>query len=321
MKRKRNVSNCLVCGKKANVSKWWTRSEYGKTYFYIRFYHSAKNIHLLPADSTYSGLPINNKKSKNLYSALENYVYRKLDPGKHSYTALKKALERTYGSNIYNQEFSRAINRAISAGLIKKEPKRGGSVYERVAPIDLDERIRFDQLVISYSLTNESVKISTFLEVTNTGKIQVSKLPFYVPLGPINSLKNLNLHARDEIDNIPQSNLKIIFSATQETIISASLNRPIKAGEKKCTIVHYKLRKMPISLKFVLPAEVILLRINIIVDKQYKGTAVRTLVDGAKESIFPFQKKYSCVDGRVCSQLELEGIARGECITIKLQRG
>ncbi len=320
MKRKRVVSNCPVCGRKANVSKWWTRSRKGSVYYYIRFYHSAKNIHFLRSDSTYETFRELTSKAKDLYSTLEDYVYKRMGSRKFAYTSLKREIERSCGNELYNEEFYRAVRKAISVGLIRREKEKSRHIYVKVAAIDSDENVRFDQLAITYDFASKFVKVLLFLEVINVGKVPLSKVPLFVPCGKIDSLKDLHLQAIDETGAILQSNLKITFSATLESIVSISFNRYLKPEEKEFLFLKYQLSSLPETLKFVPPAEVSLLRVTTIAKRQWVENIVRTLVDGAKESAMPFQRMRSYGADRVCLCSEFEAVSKGECISVKFKR-
>lgn len=320
MKGRKLVSNCRVCGKKANVSKWWTKGKNGKIYYYIRFYHSSKNIHLWPTDDTFSEFSKIRKKSLDLYSTFEDYIVRKMESEKYSYTSFKKELERYYGASIHNVTFSRMINRAISSGIIDKVQGERRSYYTKVSDMELKREIKFNLLAINYDLTEEVCRASVFLEATNAGKTPLLRIPFFIPYGPIDSLGNLHFLAYGEMGKIPLSDLEIIISTSLETIISISLARTLKSEGREFMFLTYEIPAVDEMVKFVTPAKIDFLRMTVVVNKECNGKIIRILADGAKSSTIGFQDMCSYGDDQVCFLSELEGVSIGENIAVKIEK-
>ena len=319
MKRRIRVSTCTVCGHKANTSKWWTKAKNGKIYYYMRFYHSPKNIHLVPTDSNYSTPLGIRERREDLYAELQDFIRRKMGSRRYSFTSLKREFERFYGHIIYNVSFCRAIDKAMSSRLVMKIKRGTRPVYLKEPNAKLDEMIRFDKFIINYDLTKKFVKISVFLEATNVGRLHASSIPLYIPNGMVDSVDKLHLQIKSEDGEIPSRDSKIIVSNALETIVSISLLKVLKYGEHKFVFASYEVPLMNNMLKLVTQENIGLLRINVIVSSRCESETVRTLVDGAKDSVSSFQKRFSYSDECTYFQSEFEGIYKGESISVNLK--
>ena len=319
MKRHIRVSDCPICGHKANTSKWWTMSKSGKTYYYFRFYHSVKNIHLVRTNSNYSNPPGIGKENNDLYEGFQDFIYRRMGFRRYSYTTLKKEFERFVGRGVHSQSFCMLIDKAISSGLIKKRSKDKRPIYEKEQEPELKEEIRFEKFTIHYDFSriNRFIRISTFLEVTNTGKLTVERIPIYVPYGVVNSLKELHFSVVGEDGLIPKHNLKLIVSDASETVVSISLTRGLKFKEQEFISAVYEIPRENQTVKLVTKANIGLLRVSVSQTIPNNMEIVRILVDGAKEAISPFQHKCNCPNGKIYLYSEFEDIMKGECISVR----
>jgi hypothetical protein len=323
MKRHIRVSKCPVCGHRANTSKWWTKAPNGKKYYYFRFYHSFKNIHLVRTDSTYSTPSGVGKRQVDLYGEFQYFVYRRMGARKYSYTAFKEEFERFVGHNVHSQSFCRIISKAVSSKLIKKKRKDKRAVYEKESDPKLDEEMKFEKFAIHYDFSRPSgtIRISTFLEVINTGRLTVDKIPFYIPYGIVNSVDELHLKLSSEEGIVPKRNFKILISDASETIVSISLLRGLKFNEQEFVSAIYEIPKENNTIRLVAKANIGLLRLGVSLNDSSKVETVRTLVDGAKEEVYAFQHKCDHTDRNICHYSEFEGILKGECVSVRFMKG
>ncbi|MCL4447677.1 MAG: hypothetical protein M1556_03520 [Candidatus Thermoplasmatota archaeon] len=319
MKRHIRISYCPVCGHRANTSKWWTRAKSGKTYHYFRYYHSVKKIHFVPTNSTYSISPDVRKIGDDLNAKLQDFIYRRMGTRAYSFTSFKKEFERFCGRSIHNESFSRQIDKAISSQLIKKKHNGNKSTYEREPKPKLDEEMEFDKFAIHYGVKRNSMKISTFLIVTNVGKLPIDHIPLYVPYEIVDSVGKLNLQISTESDEIPSTNAKVIVSNALETVLSIPLARSLKHGEQEFVFVVYEIPKINSVLKLVTKAKIGLLRVSVSTPNSSEVETVRTLVDGAKEVRTSFQHKDKHTEGSLYLYSEFEDILKGECISIRFR--
>ena len=321
MKRLISVTNCLVCGRKANTSKWWTKAKSGKVYHYFRYYHSAKNIHLVPTNSTYSAPIVAGKRRVDLYAYLQDFISRGMGSKRYSFTSLKEDLERFSGQTLYNESFCRVIDKAVSSQILKKTLTGKRPVYEKESKINLDEEIRFDNYAIHYDFSEKLVKVSTFLTVTNTGRLPASSIPFYIPIGISNPIAHLHLKVATGDGEIPSSNLIVPISNALETIVSASLNRSLQRGEQEFIFIRYEIPLKNSELKLVTKTNINFLRVSMAMRDWCEIEIVRTLVDGINEVISPFQHKSIGIGSDFYLYSAFEGISKGESISVRFKNG
>ena len=321
MKRLISVSSCPVCGRKANTSNWWTKANSGKVYYYFRYYHSTKNIHLVRTNSTYSTPTVAGKRRVDLYAYLQDFIYRRMGSRRYSFTSFKRELERFSGQTLYNVPFSRVIDKALSSQILKKTLNGKRPVYEKEFKISLDEELRFDNYAIHYDFSKKLVKVSTFLTVTNTGRLPASSIPFYIPIGVPNPIAHLHFKVATGDGEIPSSNLIVTMSNALETIVSASLNRSILRGEQEFVFIRYEIPLKNSELKLVTRTSINFLRVSIAMRDWCEIETVRTLVDGIKEVISPFQHKSIGIGSDFYLYSEFEGISKGESISVRFKNG
>lgn len=320
MKRERWVSTCPVCGDNANTSRLLVKAKSGKVYYYLKFYHNPKNVHLLPTDSSYSNSPTIQKKARNLHTALVEYIETRKNSRKYAYMPLKREVERFYNGTVYNEEFYRAINKAISAGLLERVEDGRKSFYLKTQEIEREEKVKYNQLAINYDFSSKIVKVSAFLEVTNYGLTPLRNISYFVPFGELNSLGQLNLQVQDESGEIPEYNLKITSSASLKTAFSITLNRTLEKMEKDIVFLKYNMPYADQSINFLVPAVIDFLRIGAVVENGYHANIIRILLNGIKEIELPFQRNRFCNYDHTCFHTELEHIQKGESILIKLTK-
>ncbi len=320
LRRQRTVSTCPKCGHKANVSKWWTKGANGKVYHYFKFYHSSRTIHLVPTDNTYSIQAVTEGKKEDINAKLLDFIHRRMHSRKYSFTAFKKEFERFIGHAVYNESFLIAAKKAISSKLLLKKLKGKRPVYERSEYPKLDEEIRFDKLIVNYDLTRETVKVTSFLEVTNIGNLPVRAVPLYIPYGTIDSPDSVHLEVRTEEGEILERELSVPISNAIESTIAITLKRPLQYTEQEYISVFYKFPLKGRSIRLVTKATVDVLRLRVSTTDSLKVEIVRTLIDSARDARSSFQNKYRDEDGgtRLCS--EFEGLRRGECVSVRLNR-
>lgn len=318
MKRHKQVSTCPVCGKNANISRKLVKTKTGKIYYYIRFYHSPLNIHFSRTNSSFSNLVIAEKKAENLYSALIAYIDKGIGQRKLTYSSLKKEIERSFGGVFYNEEFNRSVRKAITVGLIERTMEKDKPLYSKTPEVALREKLRFDQIAITYFFSGENLTVSTFLEPINTGHIPIRKIPFFIPYGPLDSLDSLNFRTHDESDEISHQGVIIAFSTALETGLSILLNRVLRNGEKDIVFAKYSIPNQDSSTNFLAQASVTSLRISVIAQRQFEARMLRTLANGAKETEIPFPRHCFYMEDRICFQVELDGIMKGENVSVKL---
>lgn len=318
MKRHRQVSTCPVCGKKANTSRKYVKAKSGKIYHYLRFYHEPKGIHFFKTDSSFSSYQSPDKKTRNLYSALTQYVTRGMGTEKVKYTSIKKEIERFFDGVVYNEEFNRSLKKAISDGLIERTISNNKPLYSKVPEVYLEERLKFEQVALNYNFSGKELIVSAFLEPTNDGQIPIKKIPYFIPFGPVNSLDFLKLKVHDEIDEITPQGLSIPFSTALETGISITLNRNLRVGETNFVFVKYSIPVRNWSTNFLVQVLVNSLRITVMTEGGYDVRILRTLANGAKETEIPFPRRYFYNDNHILFQVELDSLLKGENISVKL---
>ncbi len=318
MKRRRQVSICPVCGKKANISRKFVKAKGGKIYYYVRLYHAPMDVHYLPTDSAYSSFQIMDKKARNLYSVLTDYIVRKMGPRKLTYTSLKREIERSFNGVVYNEEFNRSLKKATSAGLIERIIEKDRPLYSKISEVDLEDKLKFCHISVNYDFSCSKIIVTTFLEAVNNGQVPIKKVPFFVPYGPIGFLDQLDLKVHDETGETLQQNVSIVFSTALETVFSVSLDRILWKDESDCVFIKYSIPKANLSTIFLILAPVDSLRITVIAESDYDARILRTLANGAKETETPFPKHYFYRDNLICFQIELDSLFKGESISVKL---
>ncbi len=319
MKRKRSISTCPICGRKANISRKLVKAKSGRIYYYVRFYHGPTDIHFSRTDSSYLSFIIAEKKARNLSSALTDYVTGKMGARKLTYTALKREIEKSFEGVVYNEEFNRSLKKATSVGLIERIMEKDRPLYSKISEVDLEDKLKFYHISVNYDFSGSKMIVSTFLEPINNGQVLIRKIPFFVPYGPVDSLDRLNLKVHDETGETLQQNLSIVFSTALETVFSISLNRNLWKGESDCVFVKYSIPIANHSTSFLILAPVGSLRITIIAESGYDARMLRTLAYGAKETEIQFPKHYFYSDNLICSQIELDSLLKGESISVKLR--
>ncbi|MCW6159151.1 MAG: hypothetical protein LVQ63_06720 [Thermoplasmatales archaeon] len=316
MIRPKPVARCKICGREAPVSKWWTKVKNGRMYYYIRYQHSSNKFHLVPTDSSYSRFLVDGDKAKNLYAALEDYATKKMKLRRFRYTSLIRELERTYKMNFSNEEFNRALGKAISNGLIEKINVERETMYIRASSTELIKEININRMSISYSLSATKVRVVVFLEVTNNTSAPLEEIPFYIPVGMINSLSELHLKGQDEIGTLPESSMKIVLPMSMQTLISILLNRILRNSEQEQLSLSYEIPRTGEDIHFITPAKIRSMRITTTSNEKYNIIIDRILLDGAKETILPFRRR--CISSwyKNCLEIELDEISKGENISI-----
>ena len=319
MKRKKLVSTCPVCGKKANISRKLVKARDGRIYYYVRFYHNSKNIHFSPTDPSYSSFQIAENKTKNLYSALTDFIARTMGPKGMTYTSLKKEIEKSYNGFVYNEEFNRSIKKATNDGLIERRVEKNKPLYSKISEVELEERLKFDQFAINFDFSGKELIVTNFILLTNNGKIPIRKIPHFVPTGPLDFLDSLNLKVHDETDEIPLQNLSIVFSTALETVFSVTLNKDLSKDGKNFIFMSYSIPAASHSTNFLIQVATSTLRIALITERGYDARMIRTLVNGAKETEMSFPRHYFYGGNRICLQVELDDLQKGENIYIELK--
>lgn len=318
MKKHRQVSTCPVCGKKANKSRKYVKAKSGKIYHYGRFYHGPKSIHFLKTDSSFSNFQKPDKRTRNLYLALTEYVTRRMRTERVTYTSLKKEMEMSFDGAVYNEEFNRSLKKAVSAGLIEKTIWNDKPSYSKTPEVDLKERLKFEQVTLNYDFSKKQLVVSAFLEPTNIGQIPIKKIPFFIPYGPLDSVDFLKLKIHDETDEIMPFMISIPFSTTLETGISITLNKNLSSGEKDLVFVKYTIPKPDSQINFLAQAPVNALRITVIAEKGYDVRILKTLINGAKETVISFPRHYFYKENYMLFQVELDSLSKGENISVRL---
>ena len=318
MKRKRLVSTCPACGKRANMSKKLVRAKSGKIYYYVRLYHAPKNIHFFPTDSSFSSFQNVQRTARDMYSALTDYITRRMESKKVTYTSLKKEIEKSFNGAVHNEEFNRSLKKAASEGLIERTISRNKPLYSKIPEINLDEKLKFEQVVLNYDFSNKELVISAFLEPINIGQVPIKRIPYFIPYGSIDSVDILKLKVHDETDEIMTFNVLIPFSTTLETGLSITLNRSLRNGEKDLVFVKYSIPTGDRSINFLAQAPVSSLRITVIAELRYEARILRTSVNGVKEIEMSFPRHYFYNGNCIFFQVELDSLLKGENISVKL---
>ena len=318
MKNSRLTSRCKICGKEASVSKWWTKAISGKIYYYLRYQHSPHTFHLVPTDSTYSHFIERTDKAKNLYSLVEDFITRKMRQRRFRYTSLIREMERIYKIKFSNEEFNRALKKAIRGGLIEKVNYGRQALYTKVSPISSVKEIAFDRIAINYNLRATKVTVTVFLEVTNNTSTPLKKVPFYVPKGMVNSLNDLHLNGQDELGVLPKTGMKIVLPMSMQTLISIALNRILRRSEQEYLALSYEIPMTDEDIRFIAPAHIDSMRVTTVSYQKYNLTIGRILVDGARETVLPFRRRCFSRFGINCLEIELDRIGKGESISIKV---
>ncbi len=215
--------------------------------------------------------------------------------------------------------FNRLIDKAISSRILKKTLKGKKPVYEKESKIDLDEEIRVDNYAVHYDFSEKLVKVSTFLMVTNTGRLPISSIPIYIPIGISDSIAHLHLRVTTEYGEIPSRNLSVPASNALETIVSVTLNRSLLLGEQEFVFIMYEIPLKYSQLKLVTRTHINLLRVSVAMRDRCEIETVRTLVDGIKQAISPFQHKNIGKSSNFYLYSEFEGISKGESISVRFK--
>lgn len=320
MKRHIRVETCPVCGHKANTSRWWTKAKNGKIYHYYRYYHSDNNIHLVRTDSTYSVPRDVGDRRDDLFARLEDFIYRRMGSRKYTFTSLKREFDRFYGQVVYNNSFTRGINRAVSSGLVKKKLIGKRPVYEKEPAARLDVELKFDKFAIHYDVAKNFVKVSTFLLVTNVGRLPADSIPFYIPHGISDSVDELHLKIITEDGEVPSSEVVVVIANALETVLSVSLKRQLILGEQEFVSILYEIPSIKDVLKLVTKTNIDILRVGISLRNNCEAETIRTLVDGAKEARSLFQHKRNYGNDNFSFYSEFEDVKRGECVSISLKK-
>lgn len=312
------TARCKVCGEKAKVSKWWTRARNGKIYYYIRYQHGPKVVHRVRTDSTFERFIAVPSKVNDIYVVLESYITERMRPRRFRYASLVKELERTYKITIFNQEFNRALSKAISMRLLTKEKKGNEILYSKPPPGYSNEEIIFNQADLGYVVRGNKVDATVFLGVTNHTNTPLKKIPFYIPVGMLHSLKPLYPEGHDEIDRITLSDMEIVLPMDSGTLISVSLNRILRKGEQGVVFLSYRIPIIEDRISLLAPARIDTMRITTVSREKYNFELERTLADGVRETIFPFRRKCISRSENNCLEAELDLISKGESISIRL---
>ena len=277
-------------------------------------------LELLPYDSVPSGVV---KRRDDIYGKFQYFIYRRMGTRNYSYTAFKKEFERFVGRSVHSQSFCKIINKAVSSKLIWKKSKDMRAVYEKEPDPKLDEEMKFEKFAIHYDFSRPRgiIRISAFLEVINTSRPTVDRIPFYIPYRIVNSTDELHLKLSSEEGIIPKRNLKILISDASETIVSISLLRGLKFNEQEFVSAIYEIPKENNTIRLVAKANIGLLRMGISLNDSSKVETVRILVDGAKEEVYAFQHNCDHPNQDICHYSEFEGILKGECISGRLKKG
>ncbi|MCL4333723.1 MAG: hypothetical protein M1290_05210 [Candidatus Thermoplasmatota archaeon] len=299
--------------------KWWTKAKSGKIYYYFRYQHSSGSFHFLSTDSTYSSSPILKNKAMDLYLMLEDFIAGKMDKTKFTYTTFIKELAKTYKMSISNGEFNRALKKAISKGLVRKEGQGGKILYAKIPSAELTSGINFERMVIGYGFESKRVNVTVFLQVINNTDTLLKKLSYYIPVGLLTSLNDLNIRGHDELGQLPSSGFKTLISTNTHTIISIALNRMLRKNEREYVFLSYQIPKVDEFISFVTSVKIDFMRITATSTEQQNFVVERVLSDGARKTTLQFRKKCLSSFGDNCMAVELDVITIGENISIKME--
>ena len=316
MGRKVVLEVCQACGGQARRVNYTSGSK-GKKYHYLKFVHANGIVHYCrQPDNRISRNSTPQTPKGSLFNALEEIVYSSLRERELRFGEIKSLLENSYGRPVVTATVYRNIKKLLKLDLMSKRTVNGIVLYGKKTGSALGQEIKTTSMSIGFDFTQDDTFVTMFVHIKNIGLGIIAGYNISLPMGDLNSLNQIKLSAFDETKKITINEDNVLYSGSDRTGISITLNRPLRKSEERYLFLNYRydFRNRPIQI--MIPSDVDLLRINCEFEKGVNAKIKKRLSDGFSE-IEPVIIKRTGNDLRhVIFETEFENALRGDTIVI-----
>jgi hypothetical protein len=320
MGRKAVLEVCQACGGQARKINY-TSSSKGKKYHYLKFVHANGIVHYCrqPGDGV-SRSSITQAPKGSLFNALEEIVSLRLREKELRFGEIKSLLENSYGRPVVTATVYRNIKKLLKLDLMSKRTVNGTVLYGKKTGSPSGQEIKTTSMSIGFDFTHDETFVTMFVHIKNFGLGIIAGYNISLPMGDLNSLNQINLSAFDETKKITLHEENVLYSGSDRTGISITLNRPMRKSEERYLFLNYRYNFPNRPIQIVIPSDVDLLRINCEFEKGEDVKIKKRLSDGFREIEPVIIKRTGNDPGHIIFETEFENALRGDTIVISHSR-